>query len=355
MIVAVAAVLVLAPGSAAAASAPRTHLRDLGAGYDVRANGRGDIVGYSAGAGGYVLWPHDTYAPVKLGDDVVGVGDVNRRAHVVGHLNDGAAFLWRGGALTRLTHPAGSPVWATAVNDRDEVAGLRAVDDWAPDRPLVWRNGVFEDFPTWHGLSAGEAVDINNSGTVLVNLYAADRSEEHALLWSHGVVVDLGSLGGSRSRAIAINDSGTVLGWSENAAGEEHPFLWQRGQMTDLAPTGGTIDVQALNQAGDVAGQVDGHPALWRHGVLDDILDGRSGVATSINDRGDIAGTTYDPAVPNVIHTPFRWRHGNVVSFDLLFPGLVGTWVNAVDDRGRVIGISLAEGGGSHVVVWTAH
>jgi probable HAF family extracellular repeat protein len=197
-------------------------------------------------------------------------------------------------------------------------------------------------------------VDINNSGTVLVNLYAADRSEEHALLWSHDGVVDLGSLGGSRSRAIAINDSGTVLGRSENAAGEEHPFLWQRGRMTDLAPAGGAVDVQALNQAGDVAGQVDGHPALWRHGVLDDILDGRPGVATALNDRGDIAGTTYDPALPDVIHTPFRWRNGTVASFGLLFPGLVGTWVNAVDDRGRVIGISPAQGGAGHVVVWTA-
>lgn len=355
MIVAMAAALVLGSGPAFAA-APQTRLVDLGAGYDVKANGRGDIAGYSNSAGGYVLWRHDTYVPVELGDDVEGVGDLNSRAHVVGHLADGSGFLWRDGALTRLSHPAGSPVWATAVNDRDEVAGIRGVEDWSPNRPFVWRNGTFRDFPTWHGLSAGEAVDINNRGQVLVNLHASDFSRQNALLWWSGKVTDLGSLGGNQTWAIAINDRGMVLGWSDNAAGVLHPFLWQDGKMTDLAPGTdgwGSSAVMALNQAGDVVGDLEGRPVLWRRGVPVDVLPGRIGSAAALNDRGDVAGTTYIPGGPDIIRTPFRWRKGAVVDFGILHPGLVGTLVNAVDDRGRLIGTSLAEGGATHVVVWT--
>jgi probable HAF family extracellular repeat protein len=354
-IVAVTTAFVLGTGTAAIASAPRTNLTDLGAGYDVRANSRGDIVGYSGDAGGYVLWRHNDYLRTELGDDVAVVGDVNEHADVVGHLSDGAGFLIRAGVRTRLSHPDGSPVWATAVNDNGEVAGLRAVEDWAPNRPFVWRNGVFHDFATWQGMSAGEAVDINDRGQVLVNLYRADRSREQAVLWWRGAVIDLGTLGGTRTWAVAINERGTVLGWSDDAAGYPHPFLWNNGRMTDLTPgaTSWINDVTGINEAGDVAGSVDGRPTLWRRGVAITLLPGRHGGATAINNRGDVAGVTWDPAAPDVIRTPFRWRKGSVVDFDILFPGLVGTWVHAIDDRGRLIGISLVEGGATHVVVWT--
>jgi probable HAF family extracellular repeat protein len=354
-IVAVTATFVLGTGTAAVASPPRTHLTDLGAGYDVRANSRGDIAGYSSDAGGYVLWRHRDYLRTGLGDDVDAVGDVNERADVVGHLSDGAGFLWRSGVRTRLSHPDGSPVWAAAVNDLGEVAGLRAVEDWAPNRPLVWRNGVFQDFPTWNGMSAGEAVDINNRGQVLVNLYLADRSKEQAVLWWRGAVTDLGNLGGTRTWAVAINERGMVLGWSDDAAGYPHPFLWHDGRMTDLTPgaTSWISDVRAMNEAGDVVGSVGNRPTLWRRGAPTSILPGRNGGATAVNNRGDVAGVTWDPSSPDVIRTPFRWRKGAVIEFDILFPGLVGTWVDAIDDRGRLIGTSLVEGGATHVVVWT--
>jgi probable HAF family extracellular repeat protein len=355
MIVAVAAALVLVPGPAVAA-APQVRLLDLGGGYDIRTNDPGDITGYSFASRSHLLWRHGTYAPVELGDNVMGVGDLNNRAHVVGYLADGSGFLWRDGALTPLRHPAGDPVRPAAVNDRDEVAGVRFVDDWAPSRPFVWRNGTLRDFPTWHGLSVGEAVDINNRGQVLVNLNAPDYSEQHALVWWRDRVTDLGSFGGTHTWAIAINDRGTVLGWSDDADGVLHPFLWQDGKMTDLAPGSGgwgNSYVQDLNEAGDVVGHLAGRPVLWRRGVPVDVLPGRTGGATALNNRGIVAGTVRSPADPDIISTPFRWRNGAVVDFPILTPGKVGTEVRAVDERGRIIGISLDQGGGSHIVVWT--
>ena len=50
------------------------------------------------------------------------------------------------------------------------------------------------------------------------------------------VVVDLGTLGGSNSRATAVNASGHIVGTSQTATGEEHAFLW--------TPNGGMVDLE---------------------------------------------------------------------------------------------------------------
>ena len=61
----------------------------------------------------------------------------------------------------------------------------------------------------------------------------------HAFLWADGVMTDLGTLGGLRSAAYAINDAGQVVGHANTADGADHAFLWQDGRMTDLGTLGG--------------------------------------------------------------------------------------------------------------------
>jgi probable HAF family extracellular repeat protein len=40
-------------------------------------------------------------------------------------------------------------------------------------------------------------------------------------------MIDLGTLGGTYSYAITINERGQVLGYSFTASGEFHAFLWE--------------------------------------------------------------------------------------------------------------------------------
>ena len=48
-------------------------------------------------------------------------------------------------------------------------------------------------------------------------------------------MIDLGTLLGQPcSHAIALNDSGQVIGLSDNCGGIGHAFLWQGGIMIDL-------------------------------------------------------------------------------------------------------------------------
>jgi probable HAF family extracellular repeat protein len=72
-------------------------------------------------------------------------------------------------------------------------------------------------------------------------VYAAnERGEQvgsangHAVLLTQARTVDLGTLGGPESVALAIDTSGRIVGWSDTARGERHAFLWADGRMLDV-------------------------------------------------------------------------------------------------------------------------
>jgi probable HAF family extracellular repeat protein len=135
-------------------------------------------------------------------------------------------------------------------------------------------------------------------------------------LWDGTTMLDLGTLGGSQSEAVAMNDSGQVTGISLTAGDEEHTFthafLWNGTTMLDLGTLGGTDSfAEAINATGQVTGwswiegNFDPHAFLWDDGTLHDLnalIDPadpllpfvylREGV--DINDFGQILVTGFD-------------------------------------------------------------
>ncbi len=67
---------------------------------------------------------------------------------------------------------------------------------------------------------------------------------------------DLGTLGGSYSEGVAINDSGQVTGYADTAGdAARHAFLWDGTTMQDLGTLGGTrSEGVAINASGQVTG-----------------------------------------------------------------------------------------------------
>jgi probable HAF family extracellular repeat protein len=69
---------------------------------------------------------------------------------------------------------------------------------------------------------------------------------------------DLGTLGGSKSDAIAINERGQIVGVSEVKYPRSHAFLWQNGKMTDLGALRAQdqfAEPRGINARGQIIGE----------------------------------------------------------------------------------------------------
>ena len=148
---------------------------------------------------------------------------------------------------------------------------------------------------------------VNASGQV-VGMAGVGTGTARAFLYSNGTMTDLGTLGGSYSRANAINDSGQVAGTATTPAGPDHAFLYSNGMMTDI-PMPPSPEEQfsygyGINSSGVVVGTMEFqrvcmHAFLYSGGKLIDLValgalpgtgPNTSSIAYDINDSGDIVG-----------------------------------------------------------------
>jgi probable HAF family extracellular repeat protein len=160
------------------------------------------------------------------------------------------------------------------------------------------------EFPIRFSVEAG-APGVCSTFNVINGLYL---SPVHALLWDHGMVINLGSLGGNfGNQAHNINNRGQVVGVSDLAGDAVfHGFVWSKNTgMRDVPPLkGDTYSVAlAINDPGEVGGvSIDAtftnlHAFVVVHGVptdLNNLVSADSPLqlqtVCSINSRGEITG-----------------------------------------------------------------
>jgi probable HAF family extracellular repeat protein len=164
---------------------------------------------------------------------------------------------------------------AQAVNNDGVVVGASQTDQMASNsQPInhafVWtRRTRMEDIGTDGLESFGEKV----SGRFVIGQTFTKDGEKHGFAWTRQMgFVDIGTLGGDRSFAAAVNDSGVVVGNSSNKAGIARAFMWSAssGIMVELESRDGMSLASAIAKnfivgtSCDDAKDLNCHATLWK-------------------------------------------------------------------------------------------
>jgi probable HAF family extracellular repeat protein len=304
--------------------------------------------------------------------------------------------------LTDLGTLGGTYSYAFGINNAGEVAGAAATPGQIgglAQTAFVWFRGHMRNLGTLGGKnSAASGVNAWGEAAILSETSDQDPDGEdvcafgthaqcHAAIWNGRELIALPSLRGGRNAfAINVNDRGQVIGSSENGVRDStcssgtpnqvtrfEAVLWQsNGKPQELLPLpGDTVGFAfGINNKGQVTGgsgscsdtalppATNGrHAVLWeRDGTpidLGDLGGGAFNVATSINNRGEVAGTSLS-AKDGVVHA-FLWTKETGMQDYGAFPGAfltVPPCCNTLNDRGEMAGFAIDPNGNSRALVW---
>jgi len=186
-------------------------------------------------------------------------------------------------------------------------------------------SGGMKDLGTLTGATVSGAIGVNDSGTVVgySNVKGQPATNFVAVQWSSaGVISDLGMLaGGSSSSAFEINSAGEIAGDSFLSSGVVDATSWTSNKIKNLG---------GLNKAIFTAG-----------------LD--------INDSGEIVGESVLSYGPPFSSRAFLWTGSTMKNLGVL-PGGITSIANAINTSGVIVGQSdgTSTGGSWHAVMWNA-
>jgi len=213
-------------------------------------------------------------------------------------------------ALGTFPDSSDQSVTTYALNNSGQAVGLMYLGQSNEGRATLWNPGAASsvspiNLGSLGGTSSG-AMAINNLGQAAGFSRTAgnDFTDTRATYWDgSNPPVDLGVLpGGSYSAANGINDAGQIVGATIRADDFMRATLWNGpGAPVDLGTLGGSrSNALAINASGQIAGSsdtrgdVDGHGAFWNSAgsapIALDSLGGTFSSAYAINDAGQIAG-----------------------------------------------------------------
>jgi probable HAF family extracellular repeat protein len=251
--------------------------------------------------------------------------------------------------MTNLGTLGGLASAATAINSTGTVVGSANLASGA-SHAFAETGGVMTDLGTLDGAAAtSKAIAINSTGKIVGWSTPPGGAGSVAFLYANGSMTDLGTIdGGTASVANGVNDTGTVIGNSDTAAGGERGFIYQNGTMTDIGTLGGAnSSVNAINDNGVVTGSSEDAsgatlPFVYSNGTMTSL--GTYNIVTTpqaINDVGVIAGTAYGQnATGGFFNDAFIYQGGTFQDLNSLIPAGSGwelTDAVAVNDNGQIL------------------
>lgn len=283
--------------------------------FPIAMNAHGAIVGEGKGSGwtrNAVIWNSDgSYANLTPDEQSVysSARGINAGGVIVGHFNN-RPVIWMNGERSEIGGVAAGYGAVDDINVVGDVVG-QVQFNYQP-RAFIYQAGESRFLNGLNGYTSSRAYAINAHGLVSGTAQVAS-GKTHAVIWQNDVPMDLGTLpDDGSSYGLDINDAGQVVGYSRSASYpfRSTPVLWQTGGILSLGSLGGTGGIaKTINNHGQVVGYAYTakgiqHPFLWQDGVMTDlapVLQGLCpelatcgrGMAVSINDAGQIVGTTY--------------------------------------------------------------
>jgi probable HAF family extracellular repeat protein len=195
------------------------------------------------------------------------------------------------------------------INDSGETVGASGVcttynpymlANFQPLHALLWQNGIVTDIGNLGGTgraTGNVAFSINNKGQVVGNSDLPGDQTGHAYLWQNGNMTDLGTLPGDlSSAALAINESGVVIGTSEDKDDNSRAMVIQDGVMqdlNDLVPVDSPLFLLlgcAVNSGGEIDGVAANKVTGEIHGFLA-VPNGNAAAISSISPALRISAT----------------------------------------------------------------
>ena len=232
------------------------------------------------------------------------------------------------------------------------------------------KSGGIKDLGTLSGATVSGAIGINESGTIVgySNVKGQLATNFVAVQWSStGAITSLGTLsGGPSSAAFSINSADVASGDSFLTSGKVNATSWTNSKIKSIGSLANAIFTAGLgiNNSGQIVGEsvfsygppFTSHGFLWNGSSLKDLgtlPGGITSMANGINDSGIIVGQSDGSATRGLWHAVL-WNSSDKIQDLGTLVGGTYSIAFAVNDGSVVVGYGNIWNNAAHAMIWTS-
>lgn len=240
-----------------------------------------------------------------------------------------------GAVLTACGGGGGGSQEMAAENDSSSLA-QKAVVIAGPDTPLYTMTLLDLDENSY-------AIALNDSGQIIGHYLDEDR-QLNAFHWQENTVKTVVNNG----QVSSINKHGQIVGWQDLSQSEA--FLYEAdGKMVRLNTLGGASRALAINDSGQTAGRITlgtEKSFVDQNGAMQFIAKEIEGYAIAMNNVGDVLILEVNGSNGRTL----LWRHDSLTDLGDLGGAL--TMGRDINDAGQVVGWAQTASGDYHPFLW---